>query len=91
LLKYWNLPKEFYTVARDHHAKEFDHSDFLLILIRLIDKICRKMEKGNKPEDTAAVISSIEANLLGVSEIGIAEIEIEIESSQEKFKTLFKS
>lgn len=91
LLKHWNLPKEFYTIARDHHAEEFDHTDLLLILVRLIDKICRKMEMGNKPEDTAAVISSIEAKLLGVSEIGIAEIEIEIESSQKKFKTLFKS
>lgn len=91
LLKYWNLPKEFYTVARDHHAEEFNHSDLLLTLVRLIDKICLKMETGNKPEDTAAVISSIEAKLLGVSEIGIAEIEIEIESSQDKFKTLFKS
>ncbi|MCK5696006.1 MAG: HDOD domain-containing protein [Desulfobacula sp.] len=90
LLKYWNLPKEFYTVARDHHAEEFNHSDLLLTLVRLIDKICLKMETGNKPADTAAVISSIEAKLLGVSEIGIAEIEIEIEPSQEKFKTLFK-
>ncbi|MCK5099238.1 MAG: HDOD domain-containing protein, partial [Desulfobacteraceae bacterium] len=91
LLKHWNLPKEFYTIARDHHAEEFNHSDFLLTLVRLIDKICRKMEKGNKPDDTAAMISSIEAKILGISEIGIAEIEIEIESSQKKFKTLFKS
>ena len=91
LLKFWNLPKEFYTVARDHHAEEFNHSDLLLTLVRLIDKICCKMETGNKPENTAAVISSLEAKILGVSEIGIAEIEIEIESSQEKFKTLFKS
>jgi HD-like signal output (HDOD) protein len=91
LLKCWNLPKEFYTVARDHHAEEFDHTNLLLSLIRLINKICEKMERGNKSWETAAIISSVEANILGVSEIGIAEIEIEIESSQEKFSTLFKS
>ncbi|MCP3875912.1 MAG: HDOD domain-containing protein [Desulfobacteraceae bacterium] len=85
LLKYWNLPKEFYTIARDHHTEEFDQSDSLLILIRLVDKICHKMENGNKPEETAAIVSSVEANLLGLSEIGIAEIEIKIESAQKKF------
>lgn len=91
LLKYWNLPKEFYIVARDHHSEEFDRSNLLLVLVRLVNKICQKMEKGNKPEDTAAIVSSVEANLLDISEIGIAEIEIEIESSQGKFKTLFKN
>ncbi len=90
LLKYWNLPNEFCLVARDHSAEEFDHSNLLLTLVRLINQICNKMENDNKPEDTAAIISSIEADILGVSEIGIAEIEIEIESSQNKFKTLFK-
>jgi len=91
LLRYWNLPKEFYSVARDHNIEEFDHSNLLLTLIRLVDQICHKMESGNKPEDMAVIISSVEANILGVSEIGIAEIEIGIEASQEKFKTLFKS
>jgi HD-like signal output (HDOD) protein len=91
LLKFWNLPEEFYTVARDHHAEKFDHSNLLLTLIRLVNNICNKMETGNKTEDTSAIISSVEADILGVSEINIAEIEIEIESSQEKFKTLIKN
>lgn len=86
LLKHWNLPKEYCIIAREHHAEDFDQSDILLVLIRLINKLCLKMEAGNKREDTAAVVSSIESNILGVSEIGIAEIEIEIESFQEKFK-----
>jgi len=91
LLKYWNLPRAYYTVARDHNIEEFDHSNLLLTLIRLIDQICHNMERGNNPKEMAAIVSSVEANILGVSEIGIAEIEIEIEASQEKFKTLFKS
>ncbi len=91
LLKYWNLPKEFYRVARDHSAEMFDHTNLLLTLIRLVDQICHKMEGSNTTEDMSTIISSNEANILGVSEIGIAEIEIEIEASQKKFKTLFKS
>lgn len=90
LLKYWNLSKEFYTIARDHHRKEFDEADLLLTLVRLVDQICLKIEKGNNPEEMAVIVSSAEANILGISEIGIAEIEIEIEASQKKFKPLFK-
>jgi len=91
LLKYWNLPKEFYTIARDHHTENFDSSNLLLALVRLVDQICRKMERGNNPEEMAVIVSSVEANILGISEIGIAEIEIEIEASQERFKPLFKA
>ena len=86
LLKHWNLPDEYCVISRDHHAEEFDQTNILLLLVRLTNKICLKMEAGNRREDTAAIVSSVESNILGVSEIGIAEIEIEIEASQEKFK-----
>ncbi len=69
------------------HKKDFDHADLLLTLIRLIDRICLKMETGNKPEETAAIINSVEAGILDVSEIGIAEMEIGLEAAQDKFKS----
>ena len=89
LLKHWNLSEQFLIVARDHHTKDFDQSNLLLVLIRLINKICLKIEKGNKIEDTAAIVASTEATILNLTELGIAEIEIGIEAEQEKFKTLF--
>ena len=89
LLKAWNLPDSLAVIARDHKAESFDTANHLLCLIRLVNQICVKMEKGNPPEETAAVISSSEAAILGVSELGIAEIEIGIEGAQEKFKALF--
>lgn len=89
LMKIWNLPEEFCIVARDHHAEKFDTTNQLLTLVRLVDKICGKIEKGNLKTETAAIISSTEAGILGVSEIGIAEIEIEIEASQKKFVSFF--
>ncbi|MCP4670809.1 MAG: HDOD domain-containing protein [Desulfobacula sp.] len=89
LLKNWNLPEPFLIVARDHHIQEFDQSDLLLVLIRLINNICKKIETGNKVHDTAAIVASTEAAVLNLTELGIAEIEIVIEAAQEKFKTLF--
>ncbi|MDM8538670.1 HDOD domain-containing protein [Desulfobacterales bacterium HSG17] len=89
LLKHWNLPEPFIIIARDHHTDSFDQSDMLLVLIRLINRICKKMEKGNKKEATAVIVACDEANILNLSELGIAEIEIGIEAAQNKFKTLF--
>ena len=89
LLKHWNLSEQLLIVARDHHTKDFDQSNLLLVLIRLINKICLKIEKGNKIEDTAAIVASTEAMILNLTELGIAEIEIGIEAEQEKFKALF--
>jgi HD-like signal output (HDOD) protein len=88
LLKLWNLPEQFIIIARDHHTQDFDQSNLLLVLIRLINQICLKMETGNKPEDTTAIFSSTEANILNLTELGIAEIEIGIEAAQKKFNTL---
>jgi len=89
LLKLWNLPEQFMIIARDHHVDNFDQSNMLLVLIRLVNKICKKIEQGNKKEDTVVIVASDEANILNLTELGIAEIEIGIEAAQEKFKTLF--
>lgn len=86
LLSHWNLPEIFCKIARDHHIEDFDQTDILLTLVRCVDKVCLKMEKGNKEDDTALVAASIEVDILGISEIGLAEMEIAIEDYQQKFR-----
>ncbi len=86
LLSYWNLPESLCKIAGDHHKEEFDQTDVLLVLVRCVNQVCNKMENGNKEEDTARIASSIEADILGISEIGLAEMEIAIEDYQAKFK-----
>ncbi len=85
LLSHWNLPESLCKIAGDHHKDKFDQTDVLLVLVRCVDQVCNKMEKGNKEEDTARIASSIEADILGLSEIGLAEMEIAIEDYQAKF------
>ena len=85
LLSHWNLPESLCKIAGDHHKEEFDQTDVLLVLVRCVDQVCNKMETGNKEEDTARIASSIEADILGISEIGLAEMEIAIEDYQSKF------
>ena len=86
LLSHWNLPESLCKIAGDHHKEEFDQTDVLLVLVRCVNQVCNKMENGNKEEDTARIASSIEADILGISEIGLAEMEIAIEDYQTKLK-----
>ncbi len=90
LLSHWNLPESLCKIAGNHHIEKFDQTDVLLVLVRCVNQVCNKMEKGNKEkrkeeEETARIASSIEADILGLSEIGLAEMEIAIEDYQEKF------
>ena len=84
LLKQWNLSDDFCNIAKDHHGADFDRSNVLLVLIRLVDQVCIKMEKGNLDDDTLAVAGSVEASLLGMTDINLAELEIAIEDVQKK-------
>jgi len=84
LISHWNLPESLCRIAGDHHSPEFDRNDILLALVRCVDQVCNKMERGNREEETAMIASSAEADILGISEIGLAEMEIAIEDYQEK-------
>jgi HD-like signal output (HDOD) protein len=81
LLTTWNLPEAYCIVARDHHALEFDTGNLLLTLVRLVNRVCVQMGVGTYMDENAATAGSVEADLLGLSEIAIAELQIKIEDS----------
>lgn len=86
LLQQWNLPETYCIIARDHHAANFDHSNMLLAVVRLVNRVCNKMGIGPAHEDIEPVVGSVEVDLLDLSEIAIAELEIKIEDSIGKFQ-----
>ena len=85
LLSHWKLPESLCKIAGNHHMEEFDQTDILLVIVRCVDQVCNKMEMGNNEEETARIASSAEVDILGLSEIGLAEMEIAIEDYQHKF------
>ena len=85
LLRQWNIPEKYAVIARDHHTDEFDHTDLLLVIVRLVNKVCGKMEHPGQSEDITTIVGSREAEILGMTEIGIAELEIAIEDSLKKY------
>jgi len=84
LLTRWYLPEPYRIVARDHHSPAFDTGNLMLAIVRLVNKVCNKMEQNKPPEDISRLASTKEADILGASEICIAELEIALEDAGTK-------
>lgn len=84
LLTKWHLPEAYRVIARDHHTDEYDISDMLLLIVRLVNRVCNKMEDNSSKTDLSGIISSKEADILGMTEIGVAELEIALEDARTK-------
>jgi HD-like signal output (HDOD) protein len=84
LLTKWHLPEAYRIIARDHHADEYDISDMLLLIVRLVNAVCLKMEDNSPGTDLSRIIDSKEADILGLPEIGVAELEIALEDARTK-------
>lgn len=82
VLEHWNVPHQFATIARDHHQDDFDHKDLLLTIVRMANLVCRKLGISPNPPMDIMLPATIEANLLNLSELDLAELEIFLEDSK---------
>ena len=83
LLEQWNLPESYCRVVREHHTADFDDNDTLLLVVRVVDIACRRGGVGLNSDPDAEVASSAEAQVLRVSDVLAAELEIAIEDALE--------
>ena len=83
LMRSWSLPEAYATIAIQHHNAEFDPGNILLVVVRLSNEACRKVGKDIKEYPEISLISSSEAQVLGVKEITLAELEIVVEDAGE--------
>lgn len=81
LMRSWNMPEEYSNVVRDHHLDTWDHGKLLLALVRLVDQACNKLGVGMRHDPNLVLFASTEAQILGVKEITLAELEITIEDA----------
>jgi HD-like signal output (HDOD) protein len=81
LMKQWNLPEEYCVIARDHHNKDFDSKNLLLLLVRLSNMTCLKLGIDLAKDSSLILSATDEAHLLNLSEIDIAELEILLEDT----------
>lgn len=81
LMQKWNLPEIYCQAVGNHHREECDTGDMLLVLVRLADLACRKCGMGMHHEPAIVLLTTQEAQILGIKEIHLAELEITIEDS----------
>lgn len=79
LLEHWNVPHQFAVVARDHHSLEIDKTNTLLLIVRMADLVCLKLGISVDSPQEIMLSATIEASLLNLSELDIAEMEIYLE------------
>jgi HD-like signal output (HDOD) protein len=82
LMAHWNLPRKYSQIARDHHQEEFDPNNLLLALVRLADKACCKLGIGLDEDSSLVLAATEEAEVLHISEVDLARMEIMLEDSQ---------
>jgi HD-like signal output (HDOD) protein len=82
LLTIWNLPEQYCIIARDHHAEAADKDNVLLTAVQVGDKTCNNLGIGLRTEPTLSVVATEHAQLLGLSEIDLAKLEIKLEDSK---------
>ncbi|MHC4446006.1 MAG: HDOD domain-containing protein [Planctomycetota bacterium] len=81
LLQNWNLPEKYCVVARDHDAEEVDTENVLLLMVRLANKTCHKLGIGLFEDSSILLTSMPEAQILNLTEVDAANLEIALEDS----------
>ena len=83
LLERWNLPQVYCDTARLHHAEDYDFSNTVVTVVRLVDLACHKIGIGQNHDPALVLATSREAKELQVSEMVLAELEIMLEDAVE--------
>lgn len=81
LMLYWNLPKKYCEIAREHHTEKFDPKNLLLVMIRLADMACNKLGIGLRKDTSIVLYATREACELQLSEVDMANFEIYLEDT----------
>jgi len=81
LMQSWNLPVEYCDVVRMHHDETFDSNNKLLAIVRLVNQACHKLGIGLQQNPSITLAATHEAQVLEVSELLSAELEILLEDT----------
>jgi HD-like signal output (HDOD) protein len=88
LMLKWELPEQYAIVARDHHLQEFDEHDPLLVMVRLMDIACLKLGIGMPADPDIVLAATSEAQILGLKEIKLAELELMLEDTVKEAESM---
>ena len=83
LMQHWNFPVMFCDVIKAHHAEQWDTVNKMLAIVRLVNMACRFVGLGLKHDPGLVLVSSLEAEILDIGELQIAELISLLEESRD--------
>jgi HD-like signal output (HDOD) protein len=81
LMVQWHMPALYGDIVAGHEEEAWNHENMLLAMVRLANLACRKLGVGTRSDPTLLLFASSEAQVLGLKEIALAELEIVIEDA----------
>jgi HD-like signal output (HDOD) protein len=81
LMKAWHMPEVYCDIVAGHEAEQWDRGNALLAIVRLANQTCARLGIGMHPDPGLLLFASAEAQVLGLKEIALAELEIVVEDA----------
>ncbi len=81
LMVQWQLPQVYCDIVAGHQQERWDQANVLLAMVRLSNLTCRKIGVGLNRDPSVLLFASSEAQVLGLKETALAELEIIIEDN----------
>lgn len=84
LIELWNLPDVFREIILNQDEDNFDDSNVVLCIVRLVNKACLLEGVSDMPCDTSISLESLpETQALGLTEIDLAELRLVLEDCKD--------
>lgn len=83
LMEHWNMPKVYYNVVANHHDDNFDTTDTVLTVVRLVNKACSMKGIGLRHDPAIDLESETESAMLQLAQDEIDDLLEVLDDSQE--------
>jgi HD-like signal output (HDOD) protein len=83
LMEHWNMPKVYYNVVSNHHDNNFDTTNTVLTIVRLVNTVCKLKGIGLEYDPTIDILAQPETALLQIAPDEFDDLYEVIEDSQD--------
>lgn len=74
LVQHWNFPAMYCDIIKFHHSEEWDTFSKILAVVRFVNMACHRAGLGLKHEPNLELINTVEAGVLNIGELQVAEL-----------------
>ena len=83
LMEHWNMPKMYYNVVANHHEENFDSTDSILTVVRLVDTACKLKGVGLRHNPEIDMLAQPETAVLQLSQDDFDDLYEVLDDSQD--------